>query len=34
MSNGGGMAVGPANRNIDATSLMWVFFRDHPLPAR
>jgi polyhydroxybutyrate depolymerase len=26
--------VGPTNRSIDATSLMWAFFRDHPLPAR
>lgn len=23
--------VGPTNRDIDATSLMWTFFREHPL---
>jgi polyhydroxybutyrate depolymerase len=23
--------VGPTNRSIDATSLMWAFFREHPL---
>lgn len=24
--------AGPANRSIDATSLMWAFFLEHPLP--
>jgi polyhydroxybutyrate depolymerase len=35
---GGGLLpewlVGPTNRSIDATSLMWAFFRDHRLPTR
>jgi polyhydroxybutyrate depolymerase len=26
--------VGPTNREIDATALMWAFFREHPLAAR
>jgi polyhydroxybutyrate depolymerase len=26
--------VGPTNRNIDASSLMWAFYRDHRLPPR
>ncbi len=26
--------VGPTNRGIDATSLMWAFFRAHPFPTR
>jgi len=24
--------VGPASNSVDATSLMWTFFREHPLP--
>jgi hypothetical protein len=26
--------VGPTSRSIDATSLMWAFFREHRLPRR
>jgi len=26
--------LGPTNRNIDATSQMWAFFREHPLPKK
>lgn len=26
--------VGPTSRSIDATSLMWAFFREHPLPRK
>jgi len=26
--------LGPTNRNIDATSQMWAFFREHPLPRK
>lgn len=26
--------VGPTSRSIDATSQMWAFFREHPLPGR
>jgi polyhydroxybutyrate depolymerase len=26
--------VGPYSRSINATSLMWAFFRDHPLPVK
>ena len=25
--------VGPASNSVDATALMWTFFREHPLPA-
>jgi len=24
--------IGPSSRSIDASSLMWTFLRDHPLP--
>ena len=26
--------VGPTSNSIDATSLMWAFFREHPLSRR